>query len=336
MKKKIVVVAEHAVRDIQAGMAETDLMSKYGLTAKALESLYRKLVAAGLLPEDESRHRPSLVESTVELQQEGLDLDEYVPEAVDSSESPPQVTASEDRPNRDASVPTDPTQIMPPEDASGGEPAGRDSETVAPDDDKNLQEDDDVRPAPTAPNVSQFVRAFMIRGEKAPEVSAHAYRIFFLGLFGGAVMGALLAWGLVSLVYLSQPWSPFKSAENRQKDVNLERSDVVIHFDQQRVAGTGRDGRLMPCDALEQRVVGLLGAPDISSMDALVDMVTKDVAVPESVCRYKDRLEICFRCATELDQERYVTISASKDLSTGQRLYTIKAECPCDKPGGAQ
>jgi len=43
--------AREAVRDIKSGMSDTDLMEKYKLTSKGLESLFRKLVEAKLLEE---------------------------------------------------------------------------------------------------------------------------------------------------------------------------------------------------------------------------------------------------------------------------------------------
>ncbi len=48
MKKRI-VQARDIVRDIRAGMTDGDLMEKYGLSAKGLESAFTKLVNSGIL-----------------------------------------------------------------------------------------------------------------------------------------------------------------------------------------------------------------------------------------------------------------------------------------------
>lgn len=58
------VSAKQALTDIRAGMSDARLMEKYDLSYKGLESLFNKLVKAGLLDESELRRRQSRSEST--------------------------------------------------------------------------------------------------------------------------------------------------------------------------------------------------------------------------------------------------------------------------------
>lgn len=48
MNKRI-IQARDIVRDVRSGMTDTELMEKYGLSAKGLESAYTKLVNSGLM-----------------------------------------------------------------------------------------------------------------------------------------------------------------------------------------------------------------------------------------------------------------------------------------------
>lgn len=61
------VNAEEAVKDILAGMDDFSLMQKYRITAKGLQSLFTKLVKAGLLTKSEIDHPRSLYDETVEV-----------------------------------------------------------------------------------------------------------------------------------------------------------------------------------------------------------------------------------------------------------------------------
>lgn len=54
--KKPLLNAAEAVQKIRAGMGETELMKDYNLSAKGVQSLYTKLISAGLLDEAEINH----------------------------------------------------------------------------------------------------------------------------------------------------------------------------------------------------------------------------------------------------------------------------------------
>jgi hypothetical protein len=47
--KKARIEADQAIRDIRAGVSDSELMQKYNVSAKGLESLFRKLLAASLI-----------------------------------------------------------------------------------------------------------------------------------------------------------------------------------------------------------------------------------------------------------------------------------------------
>src|SRR5512143_2155200 len=48
MNKRI-IKARDIVRDVRSGMTDTELMEKYGLSAKGLESAFTKLVNSGIM-----------------------------------------------------------------------------------------------------------------------------------------------------------------------------------------------------------------------------------------------------------------------------------------------
>ncbi len=54
---KRTINAKEAAADIRSGMTSARLMQKYGVSAKGLDALFRKLVAAGLLHENELNRR---------------------------------------------------------------------------------------------------------------------------------------------------------------------------------------------------------------------------------------------------------------------------------------
>jgi uncharacterized protein (DUF433 family) len=56
-----------AIMDIQAGLDDAQLMAKYGLSAKGLQSMFRKLVARGLIAESMLDERMAAVDATVDL-----------------------------------------------------------------------------------------------------------------------------------------------------------------------------------------------------------------------------------------------------------------------------
>ncbi len=47
--KKARIEADQALKDIHAGMSDSELMQKYNVSAKGLQSLFRKLLAASLI-----------------------------------------------------------------------------------------------------------------------------------------------------------------------------------------------------------------------------------------------------------------------------------------------
>lgn len=54
---KVRISAEEAVKDIRDGLTDEELMTKYGLSAKGLSSLFRKLVSAGEIDKSEVEAR---------------------------------------------------------------------------------------------------------------------------------------------------------------------------------------------------------------------------------------------------------------------------------------
>lgn len=65
-KRKI--KAKRAVEDILSGMNDLELMDKYGITDRGLQSLFNKLVRAGLLTRDQIEDRESPFVSTVTIE----------------------------------------------------------------------------------------------------------------------------------------------------------------------------------------------------------------------------------------------------------------------------
>jgi hypothetical protein len=67
LEEKAIVNAEDAVQSIRSGMSDEALMEKYELSQKGLQSLFRKLVAAGVIEQSvlngrrSSLHRPSWI-----------------------------------------------------------------------------------------------------------------------------------------------------------------------------------------------------------------------------------------------------------------------------------
>lgn len=68
MKRRVEVRARDAVQDIRSGLGDLELMGKYRLTDKGLASLFRKLVAAGLLTRSELDRRDPTFTSTIPLE----------------------------------------------------------------------------------------------------------------------------------------------------------------------------------------------------------------------------------------------------------------------------
>ena len=63
MKRK--VDAREAVRDFRAGVDDVSLMRKYRITARGLNSLFSKLVAAHLITQAEMTSRASIYANSV-------------------------------------------------------------------------------------------------------------------------------------------------------------------------------------------------------------------------------------------------------------------------------
>jgi outer membrane protein assembly factor BamB len=62
---KIKINAREAAADIKAGIHDSEIMAKYSLSAKGLESLFTKLKQAGLLTQSDLDRRATLRENTV-------------------------------------------------------------------------------------------------------------------------------------------------------------------------------------------------------------------------------------------------------------------------------
>ena len=58
---KVVVDAKEALADIRSGLSDSELSEKYSLSAVGLQSLFSKLLAAGLITEAELSTRKPLV-----------------------------------------------------------------------------------------------------------------------------------------------------------------------------------------------------------------------------------------------------------------------------------
>lgn len=68
------IKAREVLKDIRHGMNDLELMEKYRITDKGIRSLFKKLVAVGLLSPDEIDRRDATFVSTVTLDLEDLNL----------------------------------------------------------------------------------------------------------------------------------------------------------------------------------------------------------------------------------------------------------------------
>lgn len=66
-KKGALINPGDAVRDIRAGMHDFDLMSKYKLSSKGLQSLFNHMIKAGLIQQSELDRRMQSLDETVDL-----------------------------------------------------------------------------------------------------------------------------------------------------------------------------------------------------------------------------------------------------------------------------
>ncbi len=67
MGLKVTIDARNVLLDIRGGMSDSALMSKYGLSATGLQSLFQKLLDAGIIKQSEVDDRMPLVQKTVDL-----------------------------------------------------------------------------------------------------------------------------------------------------------------------------------------------------------------------------------------------------------------------------
>jgi PAS domain S-box-containing protein len=80
--KNPTIDAKQAIEDIHSGMGDVALMEKYGISAKGLESLFKKLLMAGILSRSEFDKRIRRPESTIEIDLSQYRLLEKAPEQV--------------------------------------------------------------------------------------------------------------------------------------------------------------------------------------------------------------------------------------------------------------
>ncbi len=67
MAEKKRIRAGDVARDMRSGMSDSKLMNKYGLSSKGLQSVFKKMVAAGILQESELTGRISLSQDTADI-----------------------------------------------------------------------------------------------------------------------------------------------------------------------------------------------------------------------------------------------------------------------------
>lgn len=84
---KPVIEALDAVLSIRAGMTDSELMAKYNLSAKGLQSLFTKLVAAAALEQFELDQRTVSPRDTVKISQEIEQISEDPPDPVDATQA---------------------------------------------------------------------------------------------------------------------------------------------------------------------------------------------------------------------------------------------------------
>jgi putative two-component system response regulator len=69
---KTQIHASEALRDVRAGLDDAELMAKYDISSRGLQSLFRKLIASGLLEENEIEARMRRPEESVILDLDGF------------------------------------------------------------------------------------------------------------------------------------------------------------------------------------------------------------------------------------------------------------------------
>ncbi len=71
-RHKRIVVAQDVLQDVRAGMTDAEFMAKYRLSARGLQSLFKKLIAAGSITKADLDRRPRLHVDTVAIAAERL------------------------------------------------------------------------------------------------------------------------------------------------------------------------------------------------------------------------------------------------------------------------
>ncbi len=87
MSTKRTVKARHAVNDIRTGMTDSELMQKYGLSAKGLQRLFLKLLQVKAITQSElNRRSESFLDTMMIEQMEGADMLEDLRSGTSNSE----------------------------------------------------------------------------------------------------------------------------------------------------------------------------------------------------------------------------------------------------------
>ena len=104
------IKASDVIRDIEAGMSDPDLMSKYQLSGRQLEVLLQQLVDTGKITQKQINHRLNMAETAItrafdetrrSVQELGDDFDYTEPEPAQSAPSP---SAPPQRPSQSGSL----------------------------------------------------------------------------------------------------------------------------------------------------------------------------------------------------------------------------------------
>jgi uncharacterized protein (DUF433 family) len=87
MPQKRTVKTRDVLNNIRAGMTDPELMQKYGLSAKGLQSLFRKLLEVKAITPDELEQRRAVYQDTAIIQQiDGNDIVEDIRAGMSDSE----------------------------------------------------------------------------------------------------------------------------------------------------------------------------------------------------------------------------------------------------------
>lgn len=86
MSTKLRIKARDAVNDVRSGMSDSEMMDKYGLSAKGLHSLFMKLVEAKAISQSELDERSTSQRDTIERQIDSRDMIDDVRSGMSDSE----------------------------------------------------------------------------------------------------------------------------------------------------------------------------------------------------------------------------------------------------------